>query len=975
MHVLMAAPRRPTLTSRRRARSGATPRTLAALAALAALAVPIPLGQPAHATPAHAVPGSGEPISVPASPTASSRGLAAEASAVPADAVADQVVIELSQISPAVMTGETDVTIAGWVQNSTDTEVQVDTITVETAYRGLDTRSLLDLWAQDALDITVDTTIAEIDLGVIVAPQERWPFTLRIEADEVNPPFDYATLPLRITAGGVGDTAVSTSDTAGGPIVAQVNSYLLWDDGSSAHVPLRIGTVLPLTLPADDSLWSADPEAHAQAWDALAGPRSSTARTLRTLTGYPVTFIADPSITRPLLPPDTLYALADADDDDDDEPDGDDQSPQPTDVPTQLPAQPEPTSSPEPAESSGAPTPAPTDQPSDQSGGDSSTDGGSSDDQSTGETGQTATATPGIQATATPPTEQDGTTDTAEITLPATSQPTDDETGEAVAFPIPEELLDEEVQGPTADGSAYLETEDVPTLLEELAAGQLWWLPTGDPDLSAFAALGWEPQQVGELLGNRDPQSVNPTVPLPGTATRTDIAWPLADTDHPVDLDWVNQTWQLISGQSSSAAAGPAAVIQPASTLGDGTWATVSAVQRIPDGPLVLGYDEGLAGLLTASPQVSTGGSAGRAQRLIAETLAIYQEQPMTARTLLLSAERGAEVDPVAVAIALDGMRQASWTRPVSGTALLTTPTAAVVQDAGLGPAVLADSIPPTSDQTNSDQTTSAPDGHAVVSEALIEDVGAVAELLEGAAAMVPDGPRRRDLWLETLDQSWSARWRLEPEALQRLVEQPRPVAAEVLDGIEVNPTTINFLANEGQIQVTIINTLPVTIEGIHVEMTPSHHRLRVIDQADPLTIGAESRATVRVRAQAIAPGDVDVDIVVTAPNGSPMGEAAAVEVRVQPMGDWLYWALGGVAGVILVLGLWRTLRPKNTAPSPAPSGLETSGPSQESPAQVLPVVTSATDSGDNPDASTTAPRAQHTEPGAPDDPHEETSR
>jgi hypothetical protein len=31
--------------------------------------------------------------------------------------------------------------------------------------------------------------------------------------------------------------------------------------------------------------------------------------------------------------------------------------------------------------------------------------------------------------------------------------------------------------------------------------------------------------------------------------------------------------------------------------------------------------------------------------------------------------------------------------------------------------------------------------------------------------------------------------------------------------------------------------------------------------------------------------------------------------VRVTPTGDWIYWGLGGLAGAILLLGIWRSVR------------------------------------------------------------------
>jgi hypothetical protein len=61
-----------------------------------------------------------------------------------------------------------------------------------------------------------------------------------------------------------------------------------------------------------------------------------------------------------------------------------------------------------------------------------------------------------------------------------------------------------------------------------------------------------------------------------------------------------------------------------------------------------------------------------------------------------------------------------------------------------------------------------------------------------------------------------------------------------------------------------------------------------------------------------------------TTPDGTVIGEGVDVQVQVTPTGDWVYWTLGGVAGIILVLGIWRSVRrkptPRNAAePVPTP--------------------------------------------------------
>jgi hypothetical protein len=44
-----------------------------------------------------------------------------------------------------------------------------------------------------------------------------------------------------------------------------------------------------------------------------------------------------------------------------------------------------------------------------------------------------------------------------------------------------------------------------------------------------------------------------------------------------------------------------------------------------------------------------------------------------------------------------------------------------------------------------------------------------------------------------------------------------------------------------------------------------------------------------------------------TTPDGTVIGQGADVEVHVTPTGDWVYWSLGGVALVILLLGIVRS--------------------------------------------------------------------
>ena len=83
--------------------------------------------------------------------------------------------------------------------------------------------------------------------------------------------------------------------------------------------------------------------------------------------------------------------------------------------------------------------------------------------------------------------------------------------------------------------------------------------------------------------------------------------------------------------------------------------------------------------------------------------------------------------------------------------------------------------------------------------------------------------------------------------------------------------------------------------------------------QPGPLKIGAKSRANVPLQVTSIAAGLVSVEAVLTTHNGTPLGQNANVTVRVQPPASWIYWVLGGLAGLILVGGIQRSLRRGST--------------------------------------------------------------
>lgn len=791
------------------------------------------------------------------------------------DAPDGSVAIELIGMSPVVVTPDSGLTITGRVHNLSDVPVTVDEVEALTSYRGLDTRDLLVAWEEGRGAITAQRPLGSDAIDTTLDPGTTWPFTIEIPAEDVEPPFDFASLPLLIDAhvsidtegsgstlltdisdaidgviqlpdqedeagaegGQAADDTAATAPTAP-PEVTPLRTYLVWSALEDAEVvPLQVGTLIPLTAPADADLWSTDPDTHRGAWDDITGPGSANAALVSSLIGRPVTFMTDPSLINPTPPPSTLY---------------DPPSPEPPeDEPTTAPAEPPDDVSDEQPEDPAAP---PTDEAGETSG---------------------------------PPV--DGPDE------PTTTAEPGDQTGD-----------DPSVQGPESEipdaGDA-----DLTELIEELEAGQLWWTPAGDPDFARLVDLGWTPDEAAAALGDRSPGSPDPDDALPGDAPPATVAWPEHGND-PIDLEWLASTWPDILRATDGTDTGTdlRAVVQPGSALGAAT-SIPPGIGEAESGLRVLAYDETLSSLLaddatgSAEPaeQVSGDGSAIRAQRLIADTLAVYQAQPEQERSLLLAAPRGETIDGATLSLVLDGLEESPWVDAVSAHDLAESSP---------------DDVPSV---TLTEPATPSLLGPGLIDQSVVDQIEDVTARLDAGSAMVAGGEDRRDAWIDTLGEAYSVRWRADESALAAMIEQAAPVADEVLESLEVIPTTINFLADEGQIQVHVVNHLPVTMENIDVTLTPSHHRLRVVEPAEPVTIGPESRANVQFFAEAIAAGDVGVDVTLSTPNGTSMGEVTGVQVRVQPLGTWLYWVLLSVAGVILVIGLWRALRPKKEA-SPA---------------------------------------------------------
>lgn len=105
---------------------------------------------------------------------------------------------------------------------------------------------------------------------------------------------------------------------------------------------------------------------------------------------------------------------------------------------------------------------------------------------------------------------------------------------------------------------------------------------------------------------------------------------------------------------------------------------------------------------------------------------------------------------------------------------------------------------------------------------------------------------------------------------------------------------------------MTVENRLDTGIENATLDLTVAHPILRIESGPQPVQVSAQSRSTVGFEASAIASGRVSVTATLRAADGTVLGEPTRFSVRVSPTSDWIYWVLGGLAGLVIAIGVAR---------------------------------------------------------------------
>lgn len=652
-----------------------------------------------------------------------------------------------------------------------------------------------------------------------------------------------------------------TSSVPGAPLAATHATFLPFHTRKE-YQPLDVAVVAPLTLDPRPELVNATGEARAQAWTKGAGPGSRIDRILDATQDEAVTWAVDPALLGPA--PDGVGA-------------GDDQTVGGTSGETANESSNGGTENGgtgnDPTPSTAAGSPAAAERTATSPEPSTGAPSGESSVGSNGPAADTSTdgSTGGSAAAATPPTSP-GASPSPAAPAPTPAAPTPTSAPTPTAPPVA-----------VVDPAAPIQ-EALRRRLAMLAGTHpVWSLPRQDPDLSALVAAGASRGVLTRYLGGES--GLAQTLDVAGVAR---VSWPIGT---PLTRSALAQV------ESAFGAGGPTAHLVPARSLDTDPDTTGGAVRRTASGRLVLAYDDELSRLLSSATTAQ--GAGDLAARTLAETVALLGESPGRRRTVLLAADRGFDPDPRALSQVLGALRAAPWITRV-GTGQFLDPQAASstveLAETPRGNDPAGESTPPSSPLTT---------GALERTESGYADVRGLASVLSATptSAIVPDPG--------TLDSLVSARWRGHTSAWQELFGDVTQRLRTLTTGVTVVPSTINFFAEHGIMQVTVVNQLDVEVHDVHLVLDPQGRpsRLRVTKEPAPLTIRPGSRTTVRVQVEAIAAGVVPVSAYLATPENTRLGTDATVRVRVQPTNGWVMLALGGLAGVVFIAGLYRALR------------------------------------------------------------------
>lgn len=744
-------------------------------------------------------------------PPATARTLATKA--------AGAVKIGLDPAVSTIVTGDTGLEIVGSVTNETARAINDATVHVGVSGRLLDTPARVRAWRNGESGIT-PRTVAHTWIGA-VPPGAVRQFRVQLTAEDIPWKYRLAALPMTLSV------TEGKQFTAAATRARENTTIQLNRDWSGA--PLRVGWVVPLTLPADPALFGPSGAARDEAWSRAIGPGSRVRQLLSSLSGQPVTWLVDPMLLDPPAAADDNVPASRIDD-----------RATSTDTPPATVAPTSPASSTSPTSSTSEPTNTTT----------------------SGETPGTAAA-PSSTASGTTGGTEAGSPETSANSA-ATSPNSTDEPELTGADTIPATEIDRLVT-------------DLLLRLRGLPANQsIWWTAYDDPDVTAL--LTKDPALLRRDL-------TRPLTPNLAQLSTTRAVWPSGEVS-------AGQVTQITRAFTSAGAQSPV-VLLPRRSVATPNAAVDTAVRRVAGTGTVVLYDEEL-GSLSAAPDADAGLAA---DKVLAATIAIYQQAPATPRSLTIALPRDSTRTASSIASTIARVNSAAWLGDFPGRALVREANAQ--QPSQLRPSP-APGTPFPSAPVNP------------LNAALLGTLSRQRERVSTIGSIVVDSDDIVTARHRALDVIGSTRWRGQAQALQQVSTQQTRSLSSIVGKVSVNPSTVNFFADSGRLAITVVNDLNRDIQGVLLRLQPRKYLLRIPHQPESFDLRANSRTSVRAEVSAVAPGDVAVDARLLNRAEVPIGDPSEVtqlKINVRPTSTWIYWVLGIVGGLVFVLGLWRSLR------------------------------------------------------------------
>lgn len=400
-------------------------------------------------------------------------------------------------------------------------------------------------------------------------------------------------------------------------------------------------------------------------------------------------------------------------------------------------------------------------------------------------------------------------------------------------------------------------------------------LPYADPDLTSVLGTG----KGSPLIQDSDELGKKATTEALGRSLDTTLAWP---ADGRINAATTRSLVRL--GRKTVVLADGSQRLKPELDYTPTGRSTVHSSA----GPLTsLLYDEQLSALISSPTNLTPAAT----QTMLAQLAAITMEQPGTARHLLAVTPRTWNPEPTAVQTMMHALGSAPWIslRGISELQEATGPPRAAPV---YGKAAVKAQLPP---------------GSISLAQVLDKGLTTFAPILVDQAQVRP--------MRERVASMLSVAWRPDRDAL---VAARGDFAADVtplVDGVKlVTSKTYVFIARETKIPVTVTNDTDYEVT-VKVRLRPQSGQL-TFDKTQDVTVKAHSSLPVLMEAKARASGNVVVEGKLLTVAGAALGPGKSFTIKVQP--NWESWGMiviGSIVGLLLVIGLLRSLRRNRNRP------------------------------------------------------------